>query len=28
MERPPLSKAFLVDDEEKVNPVFLLKRKK
>ena len=28
MERPPLSKAFLVDDEEKVNQVFLLKRKK
>ncbi|MDB2390723.1 FAD-dependent oxidoreductase [Alphaproteobacteria bacterium] len=28
MERPPLSKAFLIDDEEKINPVFLLKRKK
>ncbi|WP_438996131.1 FAD-dependent oxidoreductase [Candidatus Puniceispirillum sp.] len=28
MERPPLSKAFLIDEDEKVNPVFLLKRKK
>ena len=28
MERPPLSKAFLLDEEEKINPVFLLKRKK
>ena len=28
MERPPLSKAFLLDEDEKINPVFLLKRKK
>jgi NADPH-dependent 2,4-dienoyl-CoA reductase/sulfur reductase-like enzyme/phenylpropionate dioxygenase-like ring-hydroxylating dioxygenase large terminal subunit len=28
MERPPLSKAFLVDEEEKINPVFLLRKKK
>ena len=28
LERPPLSKAFLLDESEKINPKYLLKRGK
>ena len=28
MERPPLSKTFLLEETDKVNPIFLLKRAK